>query len=156
MTEAKVYDLQRVYAEKAGTPFVFTWADREWTLPNILMLDIEVQDRIENLDSAHSTIDTFNALFDDIMGAEQGAEWRKQIRPLPMLMDLLQAWTKQSGAQLGEAPASDDSSKSTGRPSKRTSSGSTASGSRKQSPAKKAAAKRRATPPVNSSSASTD
>ncbi|WP_250029812.1 hypothetical protein [Paractinoplanes maris] len=144
------YDLQRVYAERAGKPFEFTWADRVWTLPNLLMLDIEVQDRIENLDPGSSTVETFNSLFDDIMGAEQGAEWRQQVRPLPMLMDLLAAWTEHSGAQLGEAPASDDSSKSTGRPSKRTSKGSTASASRKPSRAPRKAA----TPRVSSSSAS--
>lgn len=150
MTESKPYDLQRVYAEKAGKPFEFTWGDRVWVLPNLLMLDIEVQDRIERIDTTVSTVETFNSLFDDIMGAEQGAEWRQQTRPLPMLMDLLSVWTEHSGAQMGEAPASADSSKSTARPSKRTSKGSTASASRKPSRAPRKAA----TPRVNSSSES--
>jgi hypothetical protein len=141
MTEKKPYDLQRLYAEKAGGPFEFTWGDRTWTLPNLLMLDIEVQDRIENVDPSGG-VESFNQLFDDIMGAEQGAEWRKQVRPLPMLMDLLQAWTEHSGAQLGEAPASAGSSKSTARPSKRTSTGSTASASRGRSRAAKKASPR--------------
>ncbi len=134
--DKQVYDLQRLYVEKAGGPFTFTWADREWVLPNILMLDIAVQDRIENLDTS-AGLDVMNALFDDIMGPEQGAEWRQVVRPLPMLMDLLQAWTEHSGAKLGEAEASAGSSRSTARPSKRTSTGTTGSTSRKRSTAPK-------------------
>lgn len=126
------YDLQRLYAEKAGEPFTFRWADQEWTLPNMRMLDIEVQDRIENLDTS-AGVGTLNTLFDDLLGAEQGARWREVVRPLPMVLDLFQAWLDHSKGALGESGASAGSSKSTGRPSKRTSKPSTGSGSPKPS-----------------------
>lgn len=145
--EGEGYDLQAVYAEKAK-PYWFKWQDRWWKLPHLRMLDFEVQAEIEafdfaNLVSDDSTKDELeaakehlNELFDLIMGAEQGKAWRDVERPFNMLMDMLAGWTKHSGAAEGEAPASDGSSKSTGRPSKRTSNGSTASASRKRSPAK--------------------
>jgi hypothetical protein len=150
MTDAKPYDLQRLYAEKAGGPFEFTWADRVWTLPNLRMLDIAVQERIENLNTADATVETINVLFDDIMGADQGAQWRQVIRPLPMVMDLFQAWLKHSQGALGESAASAGSSKSTGRPSKRTSKPSTASAS----PGRSSAPRKTATAPGSSSSGS--
>jgi hypothetical protein len=145
------YDLQRLYAEKAGTPFEFTWADRVWTLPAMRMLDITVQERLETLDTAAATVDTVNQLFDDIMGPEQGAQWRTVPRPLGMVMDLFQAWMEHAQADLGEQEASAGSSKSTGRPSKRTSKRSTGSGSAQPSSRR---ARKTATPPVNSSSGS--
>lgn len=129
---SETYDLQRLYAEKAGGPFTFRWADREWTLPNMRMLDIEVQDRIENVDTS-AGVDTLNTLFDELLGAEQGARWREVVRPLPMILDLFQAWLDHSKGTLGESGASAGSSKSTGRPSKRTSKPSTGSGSPKPS-----------------------
>lgn len=147
MTDSKPYDLQRLYAEKAGTPFEFTWADQVWTLPNMRMLDITVQDRLENLDMSSAGVETLNGMFDDLMGVEQGSRWREVVRPLPMLMDLFQAWLAHSKGEPGESPASDDSSRSTGRPSKRTSNGSTASASRGRSSAKP---RRTATAPASS------
>ena len=138
--EEQGYDLQRLYAEKVGGPFRFRWADRWWELPNMRMLDIELQDRIEKLDEAVADLDTMNALFGDLLGAEQDAEWRKVPRPLGMLLDMFAAWTEHSKAKLGESPASDGSSKSTGRPSKRTSNGSTASASASRSAPRKRAA----------------
>jgi hypothetical protein len=152
MTEKKPYDLQRIYAEKAGDPFDFTWADRVWTLPNMRMLDIEVQERIENLNTAAATAETIFVLFDEMMGEEQGQQWRNvRPRPLPMIFDLFEAWLEHSKAELGESAASDGSSKSTGRPSKRTSNASTASGSAKRSSPR---ARKTATPRANSSSVS--
>lgn len=148
MTAAKPYDLQRLYAEKVGGPFEFTWADQVWTVPNMRMLDIEQQERIENLQDTDATSETVFAFFDDIMGAEQGARWREvRPRPLPMIFDLLAAWLAHSKGELGEAKASAGSSKSTGRPSKRTSSSSSASGSPKRSSPR---ARKTATPPVSS------
>ncbi|MGX6605667.1 hypothetical protein ACWKSP_26565 [Micromonosporaceae bacterium Da 78-11] len=147
MTEAKPYDLQRIYAEKTGGPFRFTWADQVWTMPSMLMLDIELQERIENIDTAATSVDTLNTLFDELMGDEQGARWREVSRPLPMLMDMFQAWTEHSKAALGESAASAGSSKSTGRPSSRTSNASTKSGSPAPSSRR---GKRTVTPPVNS------
>jgi hypothetical protein len=151
MTEKKPFDLQRLYEEKAGTPFEFTWADQVWTLPSMRMLDIGIQERLETLDSSTANVETLNALFDDLMGPEQGERWRQVGRPLGMVMDLFQAWMDHSKADLGESAASDGSSKSTGRPSKRTSNGSTASGSAKRSSPR---ARKTATPRASSSSAS--
>lgn len=151
MTEKKPYDLQRLYAEKAGVPFQFTWADQVWELPSLRMLDIATQERFENLDTAAANVETVNTLFDEIMGVEQGARWREVVRPLPMIFDLFQAWLDHSKADLGESAASDGSSKSTGRPSKRTSNGSTASASAKPSSRKP---RKTATPRVSSSSGS--
>ena len=147
MTDTKPYDLQRVYAEKAGTPFSFTWEDQVWTLPNMRMLDISVQERIENIDVTAAGVETVNALFDDLMGAEQGTRWRDVLRPLPMLLDLFAAWLAHSKGELGESPASTGSSRSTGRPSKRTSNSSSTSGSPKRSSPR---ARTAATPPVSS------
>ena len=149
MTDAKKpYDLQRLYAEKVGGPFEFTWADQVWTVPNMRMLDIEQQERIENLETEGANSETVFRFFDDIMGDEQGARWREvRPRPLPMIFDLLAAWLEHSKTPPGESPASDGSSKSTGRPSKRTSNGSTASASAKPSSRRP---RKTATPPVSS------
>lgn len=151
MTDKQPFDLQRLYAEKAGTPFEFTWADQIWTLPSMRMLDINVQERLENLDSGSASVATINELFDELMGAEQSGRWRQVVRPLGMVMDLFQAWMDHAKADLGESAASSGSSKSTGRPSKRTSNGSTASGSAKRSSPR---TRKTATPRASSSSAS--
>lgn len=133
-TAKKPYDLQAKYAQTAGEPFEFTWADQVWVLPSPRMIDVAVLDQIDNLDPSAANLDTFNTLFDGLMGPEQGARWREvSPRPLPMLMELIDAWQEHGGEQLGESPASDGSSKSTGRPSSRTSNASTASASRKPS-----------------------
>lgn len=163
--EGEGYDLQAVYAED-NKPFWFRWADRWWMIPHLKMLDFEVQAEIENFDFSSVTapeggdVDVaaarakLNELFDLIMGEQQGQQWREVPRPIGFLIEMLNKWTTHSGAKPGEAPASESSSASTGRPSKRTSTGSTASGSRKRSaPAKKAAPKKEikaATPPVSS------
>lgn len=147
MTTAKPYDLQRLYEEKAGDPFQFTWAGEVWTLPNIRMLDIATQERVENLEIGASAVDTINDLFDDLMGAEQGARWRTVVRPLGMILDLFQAWLEHSQEAMGEPLASESSSKSTGRPSKRTSNSSSASDSPRRSSPR---TRKTATPRVNS------
>ena len=147
MTASQPYDLQRLYAEKTGGPFEFTWADQVWSVPNMMMLDIEQQERIENLNTEGATSETVFQFFDDIMGAEQGARWREiRPRPLPMIFDLLAAWLAHSKGELGESQASAGSSKSTGRPSSPTSNASTASASRKRSSPR---ARKSATPPVS-------
>lgn len=148
MTAAKPYDLQRIYAEKVGGPFEFTWVDKVWTVPNMRMLDIEQQERIENLPTDGASSEIVFQFFDDIMGEEQGKQWREiRPRPLPMIFDLLAAWLAHSKGELGESQASAGSSKSTGRPSKRTSKASTASGSPAPSSRR---ARKTATPPANS------
>jgi len=151
--EGEGYDLQQVYAEKIR-PFWFRWADRWWQLPHLKMVDFEVQAKVESFEALAEKIGDdvdaakaeVNALFDLLMGDAQAADWRATARPVGMLFDMLRAWVKHSGAEPGESPASDGSSKSTGRPSKRTSTGSTESASRRRSPAKKAVA----TPPASS------
>lgn len=148
--EGEGYNLQRVYAEKAK-PFWFFWEDRWWKLPNLQMLDFEVQIQVAEFDFGSLTEDSaglaeakekVNSLFDLIMGEEQGPEWRKTVRPINMINDMLRSWGEHSGSESGESSASDGSSKSTGRPSKPTSKGSTGSASRRRSPARKAAAPR--------------
>lgn len=140
--EGEGYDLQAVYAENVK-PFWFRWADRWWQLPHLKMLDFEVQARVETFQDVIAAADgvdqmreRVNELFDMLMGDVQGADWRMVPRPGNAILEMFQAWAKHSGATEGEASASDGSSRSTGRPSKRTSSGSTGSASRKRSPRK--------------------
>lgn len=158
--EGEGYDLQKVYAEKAK-PFWFHWEDQWWTLPHLRMLDFEVQARVSEFDfgelaevSGDEAIEAakakVNELFALLMGPEQAAEWAEVSRPLEPLLDMIQQWSKHSGADQGESSASAGSSRSTGRPSKRTSTASTGSGSRKRSTAKKAAPAKAVTPPVSS------
>ncbi len=163
-TEDEGYDLQAVYAENAK-PFRFRWADHWWELPHPKMLDFAVQAAVESFDYdaisesggdlgiAKQKVDE---LFTLIMGREQGVAWAKvEVRPLPMLLDLFAKWMESTGVTPGEASASAGSSKSTGRPSKRTSNASTGSASPKRSrPAKatsqRAPRKAAGTPPANS------
>lgn len=159
--EGKGYDLQKVYAENAE-PFWFRWDDQWWSLPHPKMLDFEVQVRVESFNTADlfpdgddtpddkigeiakAKMDEFFAL---LMDDEQAAEWAEvPVRPLPMMLDMLSQWKDHIKAAEGESPASTSSSKSTGRPSKRTSAGTTKSGSPRRSRALKAAAG----PPGNS------
>jgi hypothetical protein len=153
MTETQtsdgVFDLQQVYAEQAG-PFRFRWADRVWELPHLRMLDFEVQlkvatfaDSLTGVTDVEGTRDRINDLFSLIMGVEQGEAWAKVQRPVNMIGQLFEQWTKHSGAAEGESSASNGSSTSTGRPSKPTSTASTTSASRRRTPVKKAAAGRR-------------
>lgn len=156
--EGEGYDLQRVYAEKAK-PFWFRWEDQWWKLPHLTMLDFEIQAQVAEFDFAELAADDMdieeskkklNELFDLLMGAEQGKQWRDVSRPLPVLLDMIHQWTAHSGGSSGESSASSGSSESTERPSKRTSTASTGSGSRKRSTAKKTAPRKAATPRANS------
>ncbi len=151
--EGKGYDLQKVYAEGAES-FWFRWADQWWEMPHPKMLDFEVQVEIEAFDvtsfipedaegrqAVEAARSKMNEFFTMIMGVEQGAEWAKvPSRPLPMMLDMLTQWRDHTKASMGEAPASTGSSKSTGRPSKRTSTASTGSASRRRSKAAQVAA----------------
>ncbi len=153
--EGKGYDLQTVYAENAE-PFWFRWDDQWWTLPHPKMLDFEVQVRVESFNTADlfpdgddtpdeqigevakAKMDEFFAL---IMDAEQAAEWAQvKVRPLTMMLDMLSQWKDHIKAAEGESTASAGSSKSTGRPSKRTSATTTGSASPRRSRARKAVA----------------
>ncbi len=153
--EGKGYDLQRDYTQDVE-PYWFRWADQWWTLPHLKMLDFEVQLEVFKLQGAVNDItdpdqlkDQFNDLFDLLMGAEQGTEFRKVERPLQALMVMLTNWRAHSEADEaeGESSASDGSSKSTGRPSSRTSNASTKSASPKPSTRR---ARKSVTPRVNS------
>jgi hypothetical protein len=144
------FDLQRTFAEKKAD-FWFRWADRWWQLPNLNMLDFEIQIQVmsfqgriseDNTDAA-TLLAFVNELFDLLMEAGrkgQAAEWRQVQRPLPALMTMMSQWSEHSGVDEGESSASADSSKSTGRPSKRTSKPSTGSASRTRSTARTRAA----------------
>jgi hypothetical protein len=156
-------DVQRDYTEDIET-YWFRWADQWWELPHRKMLDFKkvlrtltLQDKVNDItaDNVEDLIKEFDGVFLMLMGPEQGAEFLEvEDRPIEFLMDTLKRWRAHSGEteeDRGEFSASDDSSKSTGRPSKRTSSGSTASGSAKPSSRKP---RKTATPRASSSSAS--
>ncbi len=163
--EGKGDDFQADYTGKAE-PYWFRWADQWWVLPHPNMLDFSTHLKVVSIDvSALAGSDADDAdleetakakvdeLFALIMDAEQAADWKNvESRPLNMMLGLFNRWMEHSQADPGESSASDDSSRSTGRPSKPTSTGSTASGSRRRSTAKKAAPKRvkAASPPANS------
>lgn len=154
----KGYDLQREYT-KGVEPFWFHWEDQWWMLPHGKMIDFEkllrvakLQDNLSNIGDAdvEEAMEMLNDTFAMLMGDEQGAEFAKVNRPLGALMDTLTLWREHSGEaeeEAGESLASTVSSKSMGRPSKRTSNGSTASASRGRSTPR---AKKTATPPANS------
>lgn len=150
VTKPPVDDLQRQYAEVAGNPYEFTWADRDWTLPHMRDLDIFLLTELENLNPTAMTADDLTSLFDRIFGPEQATEWARVPKPLTFLNLMLKRWTEHSGRQEGESPASEGSSTSTERPSKRTSTGSTASASRRRSTAKRATPAKAATRRANS------
>lgn len=150
------YDLQRVYTENKPD-FWFRWADRWWRLPNLQMLDIEVQLTVMGFqgkvtaDDAdiNALRDMVNELFTLVLDEGQqgqGAAFQQTTRPLHALLQLMSQWAEQSGADEGESEASAGSSTSTGRPSKRTSTAGTASGSRKRSTGRA----RAGTPPASS------
>ncbi len=153
ISEDEGYDLQALYAEQAK-PFRFRWADRWWQLPHPKMLDFTTQAAVESFDyeaiaesdgDLNIAVAKVDELFTLIMGKEQGAEWAKvEVRPLQMILDLFSKWMESAGVKQGEAQASAGSSKSTGRPSRRTSKGSTASASPKPSRQDKATPGRRA------------
>ncbi|BAL87294.1 hypothetical protein AMIS_20740 [Actinoplanes missouriensis 431] len=153
------YDLQKVHTEQ-NPEFWFRWADRWWMLPNIHLLDFDTHIDVLSFGSKFANIsddateadiavlkEHVSALFAKLLDegrAGQGADFIKVKRPLNVLLDLIDQWKSHSGSDEGEASASAGSSKSTGRPSKRTSTATTKSGSRTRStvPARKAATPR--------------
>ena len=150
---AEIFDLDAVYAEERGEPFRFRWQGRDWELPPFGEIDLRAIESLKDLAAladadetniAELDISAFNKLLEHGLGPEQWVEWEKVSQPGTAVIRLLNEWQKHSGADVGEAPASTDSSKSTGRPSKRTSSGATGSGSAKRSPARKRTATRTA------------
>jgi hypothetical protein len=155
------YDLQKVHAEQSP-PFWFKWADRWWMLPNVNLLDFEVHievlgfaGKLSDLsdvateDDIKALTEYVNNLFVKLLDAGkpgQGADFLKCSRPLKMIVDLIFQWKEHSGGDEGESSASAGSSKSTGRPSKRTSTATTKSGSRTRSTAR---TRKPATPPAS-------
>ena len=136
-------NLQEIYQKEiARKPYRFFWADRWWELPHIAELDWKIQVEIEQFGN-NVSIETVDELFGKMFGPEQAEAWGRVVRPLPFLEMLFSRWTAHSGREPGEPSASDSSSPSTRRPSKRTSTGSTGSASRKRSTAAKKAATRR-------------
>lgn len=140
MTTSQPDDLNAAYAEIRRDPYSFTFGPRDWTLCHFAELDYETQAKIEN--SSEMGLAELAEIFEQAMGAEQFAEWRKVRRPIGLLEILFKRWVEHSGAKQGEDSASSGSSKSTGGRSKRTSAASTGSASRSRSTAKKATAKR--------------
>ncbi len=146
----KGVNLQQKYADKLDD-FWFFWADRWWKLPNLNLLDFDIQLQVmafqgrvsEDSTDAEALKSLVNDLFDLIMEAGhpgQAADWREVTRPLTMLLGMLGDWSEHSGVDEGESSASTSSSKSTGRPSKPTSKRSTGSGSPRRSTAQTRAA----------------
>lgn len=130
-------DLDAAYAEIRKEPYVFTWAGREFSLPHLAELDFRLQMRIEEAQSLGAP--ELLALFDEMFGPEQAADFAKVTMPTGALFMLFERWLNYSGAKLGEDSASSGSSGSTGKSSRRTSGGTTGSASPKRSTAKKAA-----------------
>lgn len=149
---ADVYDLDAVYAEERGDPFLFRWAGQDWELPHFGDIDWraaglagELEELADAGGQADVPIEALQKLFDYAFGADQAARWAQVSQPSTAMVRLFGAWQKHGGAELGESSASTGSSPSTGRPSKRTSRATTASGSAKRS----TASRRSGTPPAS-------
>ncbi len=144
MTAKKNYD--RAYAEKRRAPFEFVWDGRDWELPHMRDVDIELLREIQGTDNMD--LDAILALMPRLfVKATDRQAWKDTAKPSAILIDIFSDWLAHAGQDAGESSASTDSSASTERPSKRTSTGSTASASRKRSTPRKRAA---ATPPASS------
>lgn len=133
-------DLDAAYAAVCRDPYRFQWAGQTWTLPHIGELDYRLQQEIEQ--SAGLDTAALESLFARCFGEEQAARWSKVSVPISVLFMLFERWLKFCGAEMGEAPASTDSSDSIGEKSRPTSGTTTGSGSPKQSSGRQAPAKR--------------
>jgi hypothetical protein len=127
-----MFDLDAVASE--GKPFQFKFGGEEYEFPPDLDLKLValLGDLAESEDPSQVDVATLMAVAKGLFGPEQ---WdRLEASPsrfgVRKLIELMNAYMKHMGVGLGELQASTGSSKSTVRPSKRTSNGSTKSRSR--------------------------
>lgn len=142
MAEPQEFDLDAAWAEEARPPFRFKWAGATWDLPHLGDMDWRAVSLADEMD-----VTQIRELFRLALPEDRADEWEQTKQPTPAMTRLFTAWLQHSGMAPGETPASDGSSPSTGRPSKRTSRGTTTSASRGSSSARRQIA----TAPANSS-----
>lgn len=128
---AEMFDLDALESE--GTPFRFRFGGEDYEFP--ADLDFALIDLIGNLDDDPTKVDisVLTRLARRLFGSEQWARVEASDASFGVvkLIGLMNAYQKHLGVSLGELQASTGSSKSTVRPSKRTSNGSTGSRSRR-------------------------
>lgn len=128
---ADTFDLDALESE--GTPFRFTFGGERYEFP--ADLDFALIDLIEGLSDEPTKVDVtiLTRLAKRLFGPEQWARVEASGASFGVvrLIGLMNAYQKHLGVSLGELQASAGSSKSTVRPSKRTSNGSTGSRSRR-------------------------
>lgn len=114
---ADVFDLDALGVEETTEPFVFTFGGEEFKIPH--HYDPRIFRRANQGDLAGALL--------AMIGAEQFDRLDKIDKPFDErhMTALFNAWASHDVTSVGEAKASSRSSKSTGRPSKRTSSGTT-------------------------------
>lgn len=136
------FDLDRLYAETRGDPYLFRWAGQTWELPNVYDLPTGILDLMGKTDLDTSDI---RRTLEQAFGPEQWKAIQAE-RPLPIraTVDLFNRWLKWCGVDVGESSSSAASSNGTAGPSKRTSARNTASTSAKRSTAGRKSASRRA------------
>lgn len=137
------FDLDRLYAETRGDPYLFRWAGQTWELPNVYDLPTGILDLfgVEDVDSSH-----IQRTLEEAFGPEQWKAIQTE-KPLPIraTVDLFNRWLRWCGADVGESSSSAASSNGTAGRSKRTSrTSTTASTSAKRSSAGRKSGSRRA------------
>lgn len=120
MTEVD-FDLDAFVAESLGEPFVFKFGGEEFTVAPAPDMRI-----IAEFDGGSMMV-CLQLMLGDDYERFAAIPTKTAILTRDGLLKLLTQWTKHQRASLGESSASTGSSKSTGRPSKRTSNGSTES-----------------------------
>lgn len=122
------FDLDAVASEVTREPFEFTFGGETYTLSPTF--DIRIVGHLTEGEVIEALRLTLGDEQWDQMQASETVLTSEQFKAL------FDAYMKHCGIDAGEASASTGSSRSTGRPSKRTSSGSTASSSRNSSRAR--------------------
>jgi hypothetical protein len=115
-----IFDLDAVAAEGQDEPFRFRFGGEVYEMPP---LDLRQAAKLD--DTGGSAVDMFRLLLGDEQWQRMEAAEARLTQP--MFLELLDRYTKHTGIDLGESPASSRSSRSTAGRSKRISSGTTRS-----------------------------
>ena len=110
------FDLDALAAEAGGEPFRFTFGGEEYELPP--RIDFRVGVALAEGDSVGAVRYMLGEHWQRILDSEQTLDGH-------LAGELLKAYMEHSRTNVGESEASSRSSKSTARPSKRTSKGTT-------------------------------
>jgi hypothetical protein len=136
------FDLDRLYAETRGDPYLFRWAGQTWELPSVYDLPTGILDLMGKTDLDTGDI---RRTLESAFGAEQWKAIDRE-RPLPIraTVELFNRWLKWSGVDVGEASSSAASSNGTAGRSKRTSPSSTkgSTSARRSTAGRKSASRR--------------